>query len=536
MKPIRLTWLIEWISLCLLMDRSSGFSPLDESRIRNWLNARSRDGFLLLDEGGALVFINDVLREWIGERIQGDHIDLERLCADESVKDLAASWNRLRRSGADFRLRMKLKSSKEKDLWVDCQGEALPFDLDGKRLFGLAFRNVTELKLANDKIEELEELITHVQKQETLGLLASGIAHDLNNNLTPITLYASLAERKLETGDLFAKHFRAIRDAANECSALTRQLLGFSRRKSFEPAPISSDLLIKRMEKMLHRLVRDDIALKFSYSERSYGVMVDENQIHQVVLNLLINAQDAMPGSGRIAIEVGVKRFSRGEAVLPERREAGDYASISMVDTGIGISEDIQAHVFEPYFTTKEEGGTGLGLMVCSDIVERHGGFMVFSSSFGEGARFTAYLPKFDAELPDVVNSENGDEMISGSGQIVLVVDDSAPVRGSACLFLSENGYEPLEAGSGEEALGLLGDTRLSVDLILTDVVVPDMSGLDLVEAARRLKPDLPAVCMSGYSREDLDKRVEEFPFVSKPLHSSNLLKIVYEVLNRSEY
>ena len=518
------------------MDHNSGFSPLDESRIRNWLNARSREGFLLLDEECSLVFSNDVLREWIGERIQGERVDLAKLCVDESARDLMASWDRLRRSDANFYLRMKLKKRKDEELWVDCRGEVLPFDLKGERLFGLEFRNVTELKLANDKIGELEDRIIYAQKQETLGLLASGIAHDLNNNLTPITLYASLAEKKLKTGDMFAKHFRAIRDAANECSALTRQLLGFSRRQMFEPAPISSELLIKRMEKMLLRLVRDDVTLEFNYPKRSYGVMVDENQIHQVVLNLLANAQHAMPASGRIAIEVGVKRFSEGESMLPKRREAGDYASISLVDAETEMSEGIQDHVIEPCFTTEEEGGTGLGLMVCSDIVERHGGFMVFSSNAGEDARFTAYLPKFDVELAKDVNSENGDELIKGAGQIVLVVDDSAPVRGAACLFLSENGYESLEAGNAEEALVLLSDAGHSIDLILTDVVMPDLSGPELVEAARKLKPDLPAVCMSGYGREGLDKRVEGFPFVPKPLNSNNLLKIVHEVLNRSEY
>src|SRR5438552_6113255 len=332
---------------------------------------------------------------------------------------------------------------------------------------------------------------------EAVGRLAGGVAHDFNNLLTVILSYSDLLleDRPPDAPD--REDIEQIRKAAVGASALTRQLLAFSRQQVLEPRVLDVNTVVASTEKMLTRLLGEDISLTASLAPALGAVKVDPGQLEQIIMNLAVNARDAMPHGGRLSIETANvdmdESYVRGHPVA----HPGPYVMLAVSDTGIGMDAVTQARIFEPFFTTKEAGkGTGLGLATVYGIVKQSGGFIWVYSEPGHGTSFKIYLPRVDEPVARAVAAP---EVVGGS-ETVLVVEDVAAVRAVAREMLERHGYTVLEAPDGETALRLAGQHPGVIRLLLADVVLPDVSGRQLADQLLELRPDMKVLFTSGYT------------------------------------
>lgn len=360
-----------------------------------------------------------------------------------------------------------------------------------------ALRQAAEIELA-----VCEEKLRQAQKMEAVGRLAGGVAHDFNNLLTAILGYAGLIETHAEPGSTDEAHAREIIKAGEHAGCLTHQLLAFSRNQGVEAKTLEVNDLLDTMQSMIRRLIGEIVDLNVERADEPLWLKADPTQLQQIIFNLAINARDAMPLGGRLSIQVE-------SHVLPEPNDlgllGGEYVSLAFSDEGTGISADVIEHIFEPFFTTKAIGqGTGLGLATVHGIVEHNGGGIQVKSQVGAGTTFTVYLPA--AKPPDDLKCENEPTPVSGARAArVLVVEDDDIVRQLVCRVLKQRGYEVLSATNGEEALGF-GEQLTGLNLVLTDVVMPRLGGVELRRRLRSQQPELPVILMSGYSEADLRK------------------------------
>ena len=382
-----------------------------------------------------------------------------------------------------------------------------------------------------------EESLRHAQKMEAVGRLAGGIAHDFNNLLTIITGYSQLLRESLQHDTSILEKVNAISKAGERASALTRQLLAFSRRQVTQPKNLSLNDVLSDMGKMLQRLLREDIDLTISTDPALGLIRADPGQIEQVIMNLVINARDAMPQGGKLALataNVDLQEEVNGQhpAIPP-----GRYVRLTVSDTGSGMDADTQAHIFEPFFTTKGHGkGTGLGLATVYGIAEQAGGHITLKSEVGHGTTFYLYMPRVEA----------GDEMVSGEPHIsgagagglargwetILVVEDQDAVRTLVCEVLRRNGYTVLPARDGREALLVSQNNGGRIDLIITDVVMPQMGGRELAKVVASAHPETKVLYMSGYvDKEISQKELSGLAFIHKPFTPEALAQKVREVL-----
>jgi signal transduction histidine kinase len=378
--------------------------------------------------------------------------------------------------------------------------------------------------------ERLENQLIQSQKLESLGRLAGGVAHDFNNLLTAILGYSELLTRRADAAT--AAGLEQIRLAAERATRLTRQLLIFSRRGVVEPAVLDLNELTQNLSQLLLRLIGEDVHLEVRRHPELWHVRADAGQIEQVLLNLSVNARDAMPHGGRLTIatsnvDVDEGR-ARGLAVA-----AGQYVELTVSDTGSGMSAETKAHLFEPFFTTKERGkGTGLGLATCHGIVKQSGGSIVCASAMGEGTTFTVLLPRFRGDAPVVHRAE--EQAVSGGTETLLVVEDEPLVRTIAVTALRERGYFVLEAADGVDALRVAGEIAGPIDLLITDLVMPQMGGRDLAEQLRADRPEMRVLYTSGYTEDEgirLRGAIDQARFLQKPFTGSALATRVREVL-----
>lgn len=395
-------------------------------------------------------------------------------------------------------------------------------------------KDVTELKRAEEEKQRLQEQLLHSQKMEALGRLAGGLAHDFNNLLTVIKGYTQIALLEVDEDSPFRSRLQEIADAADKAASLTRQLLAFSRKQLMEMRIFDLRDEVKKMEKMLRRLIGEDVELVTEISDHECFVRADPVQIEQVVINLAVNARDAMPKGGRLTISV--KKVGPEDHFLRSRAFLGgdEYVLLSVSDTGCGIPEEIRDKIFEPFFTTKEPGaGTGLGLSSVYGIVKQLEGHIFVESEVGRGTRFRIYLPATTS--PEVVAEEPEEEKKIPPGQgRLLLVEDNDELRELLRSFLENQGYEVLCAKDGKEALRIFENLQKPVDLILTDLVMPYMSGKELVEQARKYEPEVKVLYMSGYvDQKVLDEatHAEGFRFIQKPFGLDVLLKKIRAIL-----
>ncbi len=398
------------------------------------------------------------------------------------------------------------------------------------------------LAVVNDatRLKTLEAQFAQSQKMQAIGQLAGGIAHDFNNLLTAIAGHCDLLLLRHGREDLDFADLEQIRQNANRAAALVGQLLAFSRKQTLKPERIDLEDVLSDLTHLLNRLVVERVGLKLSHMGQPVGralrpIRADRRQLEQVLINLVVNARDAMPDGGSIVIETEsvtlVEPMKRDRASVP----AGDYSVIRVIDHGVGIAPENLQKIFEPFFTTKRVGeGTGLGLSMVYGIVKQSGGFVFVDSTPGTGTTFSLYFPVFEGA--ESAASEPPPEprrvaLRQGEG-VVLLVEDEAPVRAFASRALRLRGYTVLEAACAEDALKLLAETKLQIDLFVTDVVMPGMDGPTWVRQALVSHPNVKVIFMSGYAEDSLSENQSRIPnsvFLQKPFSLNDLTETVQE-------
>ncbi len=424
------------------------------------------------------------------------------------------------------------------------EGELFPVEVTsnhiehGGREYDVVFlRDITERKRAEDVLRQSEEQLRQAQKMEAVGQLAGGIAHDFNNVLTSIIGYSDLVLASEECADSSLRDdVREIKAAAERASALTRQILAFSRRQALRPEVLSLNDVLESMERLLRRTLGEDIDL-VSFLDLDLGLVeVDANQLGQVLVNLALNARDAMRMGGRLTLETANVELSQEDSRDLPGLIPGRYVMLAVSDTGVGMDEGTRSHVFEPFFTTKEPGkGTGLGLATVYGVVKQSGGCVFVRSELGQGATFKVYLPRVEKPAKQREGIANSPDSVVGH-ETILVVEDEAAVRELVRRVLERLGYTVLTVGTGDGALIFLEETKAPVELLLTDVVLPGtLQGNELARAAGVLRPSLPVLYMSGYTRDTIvhSGRLDEgVNYLEKPFTADQLARRVREVLD----
>jgi signal transduction histidine kinase len=378
----------------------------------------------------------------------------------------------------------------------------------------------------------LEAQLQQAQKMEAVGQLAGGVAHDFNNLLTVITSYSDLLLTDISPSSAHAADVREIQLAASRAAALTRQLLAFSRRQILQPRVLDPSALTMNLEKMLRRLLREDIELEVRCPPGVGFVNADPNQLEQIIVNLAVNARDAMPDGGRLTIETARVECAGGG---PFDAAPGAYACLAVTDTGHGMDEETREHIFDPFFTTKPVGeGTGLGLATVYGIVKQSEGHIRVSSAPGQGARFEVYLPIVSETAAEEPSAEPMAPVVGGPERILLV-EDEPEVRRIARRMLERRGYEVVEAANGAEALRVLERRREPIALVLTDLVMPEMGGRELAAQLRHVSPSSRVLFMTGYSEDAMVRKQLEASaamLLEKPFTLESLTRKVREALS----
>ncbi|MEF2072967.1 response regulator [Consotaella aegiceratis] len=458
------------------------------------------DAVIVTDRSGVVQFLNPAAQELFGRAVEdfaGEQIGFSVKEGESSDLEIFADG---KRRAAELRI-------------GECVWNRRP-------AYVAMMRDVTEEKRLADQLRQ-------TQKMEALGLLAGGVAHDFNNLLLVMLLYADIIAKD-PAGAAVREEAGEILQAVMRAQALTRQLMTFSRRQPIETTIINIDGLVTGLHSMLRRLLPSNIEITSDFAEGLWPVLGDRGQIEQVLINLAVNARDAMSEGGRFSLELRNVSIRRHERSVPP----GDYLCLTISDTGTGMSDEVRAHIFDPFFTTKARGeGTGLGLATSYAIVTRMNGEITCQSAPGDGAQFTILLPRAEKPAEKAVSEISELEGLGGS-ETVLVVDDDQAVARAACRILESKGYTVLLAGNGIEARHILAERAEPVDLVLSDVVMPKEGGPALSEHLRRRFNGLPVVFMTGYSDHPIahssgESTINGFPALLKPFKPHELLKLV---------
>lgn len=388
-------------------------------------------------------------------------------------------------------------------------------------------RDVTDRKVAEKGLKDLEDQLRQSQKMEAIGQLAGGVAHDFNNILTVIHGHASLLLQNTSLTGPPARSATQIAEAAERAASLTRQLLTFSRRQVMQPRQLNLNDLVSNLTSMLGRILGEDVHLRMNCSPQPSLVEADSSMLEQVLLNLAVNARDAMPQGGSLTIAIAMVDVTNELRSNCPERPPGKYARLCVTDSGCGIAPEHLKHVFEPFFTTKEVGkGTGLGLATVYGIVKQHNGWIEVESALNQGATFKVFLPALETDTKSEAQAHS-QPRTRGGRETILVVEDEAPVRELVCDILSSYGYQVIQAESGVKALEKWNECRDTVDLMLTDLVMPDrVNGRQLAEKLWAERPELKVIFTSGYSAEVVGKEFVLQPgihYLQKP-YAPNLL------------
>ena len=394
------------------------------------------------------------------------------------------------------------------------------------------------LSLAVDVTERLslEAQLRQSQKMESVGQLAGGIAHDFNNLLTVITGHTGLL-LAMELTPKIAEPVREISEAAKRAADLTRQLLTFSRKNILQPLVMDLNEVVSNVGKMLRRIMGEDIAIEVTFSPSLPSIKADLGMIEQILLNLAVNSRDAMPRGGKLSITTSSGMVDKAHVLQNPEAFTGRYVCLSFADSGCGIPPENLPRIFEPFFTTKElDRGTGLGLATVYGIIKQHQGWIEVSSQVNEGTTFQIFLPAC-LEKGGALNMSSGEQRVIGGTETLLVVEDEAPLLKLIHHILESYGYEVLGCSTGKAALELWGEHRAKIDLLLTDMILPDgMAGPELAEILKSAKPSIKVVYTSGYNTEKLMKDFTldgSANFLQKPFHARKLAETVYDSLNR---
>jgi len=408
---------------------------------------------------------------------------------------------------------------------------AFCISVEGKQIVGILFNDITDRKKAEAEKANLEYRLNQAQKIEAIGQLAGGVAHDFNNKLMAILGNAELAKMDIHDSDKVINYLNEIRRAAEHSRDITYRLLAFSRQQVVTPQVLDANKIIADSLKSLSRLIGEHVSISFDPCDNLWNIRMDPVQLDQVVMNLAINARDAMPDGGSIIIETrnttyDIKSSSNIDAI------PGDYVLVTFSDTGTGMDKKTLKRIFEPFFTTKEVGkGTGLGLATIYGIIRQSSGFIDVSSNVGYGTEFRIYIPRFSASKTEA--AKEADTFCTGSCSILLVEDEDA-VRSVTSLFLRKMGYTVHEAATPRAALELARDLSIQIDLVLTDFLMPEMNGRVMMDQILELRPQLQCIYASGFTTEHV-LLSEDAHFIQKPYDFIKLSGYLKRVLGGSE-
>jgi PAS domain S-box-containing protein len=444
---------------------------------------------------GKLILVNPALQKILGydsreELLQanlGTHIYrhtsehqkfVQAVVQERYIKDVELEWKR--KDGAPIMVR--------------CSGWPVKDEAGAVTCLEVFAEDVTERRV-------LERQLRMAQKMEAVGRLSGGIAHDFNNLLGVIIGYSQVLKRSLGSANpLLFEYAEEIEKASQRAVSLTRQLLAFSRQQVLEPVILNLNTLVSDMEKMLPRLIGEDVALELNLDPALAQVKADHGQVEQVIMNLAVNARDAMPDGGKLTIQTANVDLDLAYTRQHPGSRVGQYVMLAVSDTGTGIDPEIQSQIFEPFFTTKErDKGTGLGLATVYGVVKQSGGYIAVDSEKGKGACFSVYLPRV-GQTVSTAEIKTGPPATSRGSETVLLVEDAEPLRKLAHMFLRDSGYKVLTAAEGTEALAAARSHAGPIHLLLTDVVMPGMNGRVLAERLAPLQPGMKVLYMSGYT------------------------------------
>lgn len=404
-------------------------------------------------------------------------------------------------------------------------------------VIGVGF-DVTEQELAKEEHAKLAAQLRQAQKMEAIGRLAGGVAHDFNNLLTCILGNLTLAESRLDEASPLRRQLSVATAAAESAATLTRQLLAFGRKQVIDPRPVNLSLLIERVRGMLERMIGESITLSIRCAEDLWYVQADPGQLEQVLVNLLVNARDAIIGSGEVRVETKNLELELPSPDVPSTLGPGQYVVLSVQDSGRGMSDVVRSRLFEPFFTTKETGaGTGLGLATVYGAVQQNGGTIAVDSELGRGSTFRIFLPRLQIErgaLVDVVTPPPSSRPRGGTETILLVEDEPLVLELAHCA-LQESGYNVLACAGSDVALRTSADYPRPIDLLVTDVVMPRMNGRELAARIGALRPGIAVLFSSGYGEDIIARQgVLEagLHFIEKPYRQNHLLLKVREILD----
>jgi two-component system cell cycle sensor histidine kinase/response regulator CckA len=493
------------------------------------------DGIFLVRRDEKLIEINNAACRQLGyarEELLG--MPLAEIVAPEAREHLAEIQRELfskgfvRVEGAQQR---KDGSTYPVDLTVSMT------ELDGAHAFMGVARDITERRRAEADRRRLEDQLQHAVKMESIGRLAGGVAHDFNNLLTVILGNLEIANQRLLLNESVQDLLGEVREAAMSAAGLTRQLLAFSRRQIVEPRLVDLNELIAGMHKMLARLIGEDIELRTLPDPGLATVKIDPGLAEQVLVNLAVNARDAMPRGGVLVIETSTVTLDEEYQRSHPLAEPGAYVRLAISDTGCGMSDEVKSHLFEPFFTTKPRGeGTGLGLATTYGAIRQSNGHIEVYSEVGKGTTFKIYLPA-RSETPESLTPPLDPRSVTGGSETILVVEDDERVRNIATQALLNTGYRVLAASDGEAALAIAGKGSEPIHLLLTDVVMPGMNGRQLAERLVQVHPETRILFTSGYTENIiahhgvLDRGIE---FLSKPYTLETLTRRVREILDQA--
>ena len=498
-----------------------------EERFRRLFDSNTI-GIVIADLSGGTLEANDAYLDMMGygrDELLAGRLSWDEITPPEYRERDQAAVAQLRQTGA-------AKPWEKEMLRKD--GKLVPV------LMGLAMLSASEgtciayiVDLSSRKL--LEEQLRLSQKMEAVGQLAGGVAHDFNNLLTAILGYGSLLASRLAPGAPGREEIDEILRASERAAALTKQLLAFSRKQVLEPVVLDVNELVRNLEKLLRRLIEEDVELVTRLDSSVASVRADPGQLEQVIMNLVVNARDAMPHGGKLTIETANADLDETYAQRHVTVHPGRYVMVAVSDTGIGMDAATKQHIFEPFFTTKEKGkGTGLGLSTVYGIVKQSGGNIWVYSEPGKGTTFKVYLPRVEETAAEGV-PPSADSLPAVGTETILIVEDEASIRALSRRVLEKRGYRVLEASSGRDALERVRIEEGPIHLLLTDLVMPDMGGTELASRLQQLHPDLRVLFMSGYTDDGVVRNGLLGPgraFLQKPFTPHALARKVRDALS----
>jgi two-component system cell cycle sensor histidine kinase/response regulator CckA len=489
------------------------------------------DAIITVDESQRIVLFNPAAERIFGVPVAealGSRLD--RFIPERFRRSHAAHVGEFGRTGVTMRAMGRLGTISG----LRADGTEFPIEASisqatagGQRLFTVILRDVSERK-------RLQEQFLQSQKMEGIGRLAGGIAHDFNNLLMAVFNYLTLASNRLDPGHPARPAIASAHEAAEKAAMLTRQLLAFARKQVVRPRVLSPGDVVAGLEPMLRRLIGDDIVLRASLAAAG-NVLADATQLEQVIVNLVVNARDAMPEGGKVTIEVSDTELDEAYCRSRVNVSPGPYVMIAVTDTGTGMDAATLQHLFEPFFTTKAPGkGTGLGLATCHAIVKQRGGHIAVYSEPGRGTTVRVFMPRIAEDHRTELRGGPSPAPVGGT-ESVLLVEDSPVIRGLVSEALQHAGYDVLVADSGAAALRLAEARGSRLALLITDVVMPEMSGAQLAETLLAGRPRLKVIYMSGYTEETISEspmKPSGALFISKPFTTDSLLRQVRQLLD----